>query len=194
MGNEDDYNYYSLVDQYGRVNNDGTRRYVDLPDIETSNLIRDRKIDTLQNMQEELRRQASLSLIDAAAAQIHAYGNEHSIKATISKKPDCVLDDVLLNLKRGLKPYYQERLDYYIGEVDSNKGCYIEYEPGVELLPSQKVEWLLTKTVEKINVLYESKKKAYLEKIEAEKIYKEKIQSLEKSIKNYQTKGHDLLI
>ena len=87
----------------------------------------------------------------------------------------------------GLKPYY------YITD-DLNNGSYIEYEPGVELLPSQKVEWLLPKTVEKINVLYESKKKAYLEKIEAEKIYKEKIHKLEKSIKNYQTKGHDLLI
>lgn len=193
MENENDY--YSLVDQYGSVRNDGIRKYVTYDyDIETSNLYRDRGIDALQAMQDELRRQASLSLIDAAAAQIQAYGNEHNIKAAISKKPDCVLDDVLLNLKRGLKPYYQERLDYSIGGLDSNKGCYIEYEPGVELLPSQKVEWLLTKTVEKINVLYESKKKAYHDKINAEKIYKDKIESLEKSIKNYKTKGHDLMI
>jgi hypothetical protein len=187
MGNENDY--YSLIDQYGRVNNDWTGKYVSY-DIETSNLIRDRGIDALQTLQGEIQRQSSL--IHAAATQIHAYGNEHSIKATISKKPDCVLDDILLNLKRGLKPYYQEKLDYTI--EGSNDGLYIEYEPGIDLAPTQKVEWLLIKTVEKINVLYESKKKAYLEKIEAEKIYKEKMRSLEKSIKNYQTKGHDLLI
>lgn len=191
MENENDY--YSLVDQYGSVRNDGIRRYVTY-DSETSNVVRDRGIDALQTMQEELRRQASLSLIDAAAAQIQTYGNEHNIKTAISKKPDCVLDDVLLNLKRGLKPYYQERLDYYIGEKNSNKGCYIEYEPGVELLPSQNVEWLLIKTVEKMNSLYEAKKKAHAEKIEADKTYMDKIDSLNKSIENYKTKGHDLMI
>jgi hypothetical protein len=191
MENENDY--YSFADQYGSVRNDGIRRYVTY-DGETSNVIRDRGIDALQAMREEIERSSRISLVDAAAlAQIQAYGNEHRMRME-AKKPDCVLDDVLMNLKRGLKPYYQERLDYYIGEVDSNKGCYIEYEPGMELLPSQKVEWLLTKTVEKINALYESKKKAYHDKINAEKIYKDKIESLEKSIKNYKTKGHDLMI
>jgi hypothetical protein len=115
---------------------------------------------------------------------------EVSKVSVIGKNPDCVLDDVLLNLKKGLKPYYQERLDHYT----DNKGCYIEYEPGMELLPSQKVEWLVSKTVEKINALYESKKKAYHDKINAEKIYHDKIASLEKSIENYKTKGHDLMI
>lgn len=185
MGEENDY--YSLIDQYGNYT---AERYHYMQELRLRN---DIGIDHLQTLQEELARQARISLIDAAASQIHAYGNEHQSKQfTLAKKPDCVLDDVLLNLKRGMKPYYQEKLDYKI--EGSNDGLYIEYEPGIDLAPTQKVEWLLSKTVEKINVLYESRKKAHLEKIETEKEYKDKIDRLNKSIENYKTKGHDLMI
>jgi hypothetical protein len=185
MGEENDY--YSLINQYGAYT---AERYSHMQELR---LRSDMGIDHLQTLQEELARQARISLIDAAASQIHAYGNEHQYKQfSLAKKPDCVLDDVLLNLKRGMKPYYQEKLDYKI--EGSNDGLYIEYEPGIDLAPTQKVEWLLTKTVEKINVLCEAKKKAYLEKIEAEKTYKNKMYGLNKSIENYKTKGHDLMI
>jgi hypothetical protein len=189
MGEENDY--YSLIDQYSNYNREA-QRYITY-DIETARLVRDRGIDHMQTMQEELARQARISLIDAAAAQIHAYGNEHQSKQfSLAKKPDCVLDDVLLNLKRGLKPYYQEKLEYKI--EGSNDGLYIEYEPGLDLSPTQKIEWLPSKTVEKINLVYESKKKAFADKIETHKKYLETIEEMNQAITNYKTKGHNFIL
>ena len=189
MGEKNDY--YSLIDQYGNYDREG-QRYITY-DIETGGLIRDRGINHLQTLHEELARQSRISLIDSAAAQIHAYENEHQSKQfSLAKKPDCVLDDALLNLKRGLKPYYQEKLDYKI--EGSNDGLYIEYEPGVDLSPTQKIEWLPSKTIEKINLVYESKKKAFADRAEADKKYLETIAEMNQAITNYKTKGHNFIL
>lgn len=107
-------------------------------------------------------------------------------------KPDCTLDEILTKQKGGLKPYYQEKLEYKIDGSDG--GVYIEYEPGTELASTQKIEWLSPRIIEKINSCYESKKKAFNDKKEEDKKYLRTLREIDQEIENYKTKGHNFIL
>ena len=127
------------------------QRYISY-DIETAGSIRDRGIDHLQTMHEELSRQSRRLIDSSASVQIHAYGNEHQSKQfSLAKKPDCILDDILAKQKRGLKPYYQEKLGYKIN--GSNDGEYIEYEPGIDPSSNTKNRMVISKNNRKDKLL-----------------------------------------
>jgi hypothetical protein len=120
------------------------------------------------------------------------WGKENRTEFSEYLSLECSLDDILTKQKRGLKPYYQEKLEYKI--EGSNDGVYIEYEPGTNLLPAQKIEWLLPKLIEKINSCYESKKQAYKDKKEADEKYLITLTEIEQAIENYKTKGHNFIL
>jgi hypothetical protein len=160
----------------------GNRNYVSY-DIET---------DVSQAMLalERLRRGHSTASITDLASLMAGYSEGR--KEKINVKPDCILDDILTKQKRGLKPYYQEKLDYKIN--GSNDGEYIEYEPGIDLAPTQKIEWLPPKTIEKINSCYQSRKQAFKDKEEADQKYLTTLVEIDQAIENYKTKGHNFIL
>lgn len=187
-------NYYRLPDtgmiagsryrnQLGMLPGEmGNRNYVTY-DIET---------DVSQAMLdlERLRSRSTGSAITDLASLMAGYSENGREK--IKMKPDCILDDILTKQKRGLKPYYQEKLGYKIG--GSNDGEYIEYEPGIDLAPTQKIEWLSPKTIEKINSCYQSRKQAFKDKEEADEKYLTTLTEIDQAIENYKTKGHNFIL
>ena len=94
----------------------------------------------------------------------------------------------------GLKPYYQEKIPYYI--EGSDDGAYVEYDPdeGADLRASQKIQWMLPSLVDKINLLYEGRKKAREIFDEAASKYKDDVADLDRAIENYKTNGHNYLL
>lgn len=139
-----------------------------------------------------------------AAEELMGYTNNSGYTYTGKIKspgPDSILKETLKNLKLGLKPYYQEKIPHLIG--GSNDGIYIEYDPDRddELSRSQKIQWLLPALVDKINHLHETKKKAYEEHTKIKKEYtkakmeyNDTISDIDRAIKNYKEKGHNLIL
>lgn len=121
-------------------------------------------------------------------------GATWSGKIEKSPEPDSILKETLTNLKLGLKPYYQEKIPYYI--EGSDVGAYIEYDPdkGVDLRAYQKIQWMLPSLVDKINLLYEGRKKARVTFDEAASKYKDDVADLDRAIENYKTNGHNYLL
>lgn len=135
--------------------------------------------------------------IDVAAELtriVYENGATWSGKYEKSPQPDSFLKETLSNLKLGLKPYYQEKIPYYI--EGSDDGAYVEYDPdeGVDLRASQKIQWMLPSLVDKINLLYEGRKKARVAFDEAASKYKDDVADLDRAIENYKTNGHNYLL
>ena len=128
------------------------------------------------------------------ASEVGANGVTWSGKVEKSQQPDSILKETLINLKLGLKPYYQEKIPYYI--EGSDDGAYVEYDPGegVDLRASQKIQWMLPSLVDKINLLYEGRKKARVAFDEAASKYKDDVADLDRAIENYKTNGHNYLL
>lgn len=184
---ENEENEYSIVDSYGSYEN---YRQHHIPRYITYDIETDRSQTMIQ--MERLRREMERSpTIDLASFIGGAGYSEHGL-SQVKTKPDCILDEILIKQKRGLKPYYQEKLEYKID--GSNDGVYIEYEPGTDLAPTQKIEWLLPKLIEKLNSCYESKKQAYFDKKEADEKYLTTLVEIDQAIENYKTKGHNFIL
>ena len=134
--------------------------------------------------------------IDAEAELIRIIRSNATWSGKYEKQPqpDSFLKETLSNLKLGLKPYYQEKIPYYI--EGSDDGAYIEYEPdeGIDLIASQKIQWMLPSLVDKINLLYEGRKKAREIFDEAAAKYKDDVAELDRAIENYRTTGHNYLL
>jgi hypothetical protein len=187
-------NEYAIVDQYGnyrRADIISARRYDPRPeryvswDIETERPVTSIEIE----LERFIRQLGTTAAIDLQSYIERAGYSEYN---QVKVKPDCILDDILTKQKRGLKPYYQEKLEYKID--DSNDGVYIEYEPGTDLAPTQKIEWLSPKLIEKLNSCYESKKQAYFDKKEADEKYLTTLVEIDQAIENYKTKGHNFIL
>ena len=184
---ENEENEYAIVDSYGNYRNydaPNGRRYVTY-DIETD---ASQTLIQIERLRREMERS---STIDLPSFIGRAGYSEHGL-SQIKTKPDCILDEILTKQKRGLKPYYQEKLEYKID--GSNDGVYIEYEPGTDLAPTQKIEWLSPKLIEKVNSCYESKKQAFKDKKEADEKYLTTLKEIDQAIENYKTKGHNFIL
>ena len=120
--------------------------------------------------------------------------NSREVEIESSPNPESILKETLTNLKLGLKPYYQEKLSHPID--GSSDGIYIEYNPGedIKLTASQKIQWMLPSLVDKINPLYEARKKAHDDHIKAKKEYADNIADIDRAIKNYKETGHNLIL
>lgn len=184
-------NEYGMAEQYGYAYSDiisGRRsdtrpgRYVSW-DIESERPIVSVELERMR-----------MQLETASAIDLQLFADRVGYSESISTKIklDCSLDDILTKQKRGLKPYYQEKLEYKID--GSNDGAYIEYEPGTDLAPTQKIEWLSPKLIEKINSCYESKKQAYKDKKESDEKYLITLAEIDQAIENYKTKGHNFIL
>lgn len=191
---ENEGNLYEIADQYGYTFNDRVspggyhtqlgmvqreleRNYMEW-DIEATSLGTIRALETA-------------ATIDLQSYDLRSFADRVGYVSP-KIKLDCSLDDILENQKRGLKPYYQEKLEYEI--EGSNDGAYIEYEPGTDLSPTQKIEWLSPKLIEKINSCYESKKQTYKDKKEADEKYLITLAEIDQAIENYKTKGHNFIL
>jgi hypothetical protein len=138
--------------------------------------------------------EGELALVAAREVVSGHLGTTWSGKYEKSPQPDSFLKETLTNLKLGLKPYYQEKIPYYI--EGSDDGAYIEYVPeeGIDLRASQKIQWMLPSLVDKINLLYEGRKKAREIFDGAAAKYKDDVAELDRAIENYRTNGHNYLL
>lgn len=157
--------------------------------------------DTYLRLYEEAK---NSEVLFRAAEELMEYTNNSGYTYTgkiKSPEPDSILKETLKNLKLGLKPYYQEKMPHPI--EGSYGGIYIEYDPDRDekLSRSQKIQWLLPALVDKINRLYEDKKKAYEDHIrikdeyhKAKREYEDTISDINRAIKNYRENGHNLIL
>jgi hypothetical protein len=120
--------------------------------------------------------------------------NSREVEIESSPNPESILKETLINLKLGLKPYYQEKLPHPID--GSSDGIYIEYNPeeDIKLTASQKIQWMLPWIVDRINPLYEARKKEHDDHIKAKREYADNIADINKAIKNYKETGHNLFL
>lgn len=147
-----------------------------------------RGIDTTYGAYNNIDAEAEITRI------IHESGTTWSGKYEKPPQPDSFLKETLSNLKLGLKPYYQEKIPYYI--EGSDDGAYIEYEPDEDgdISAIGKIQWMLPSLVDKINLLYEGRKKAREIFDEAAAKYKDDVAELDRAIENYRTTGHNYLL